>query len=877
MTQSDTRYTLRTSLIVWAFALIALTLLLVGTPDHALANDASRADETIDSGEPIAAYDETGDALPHDKQTESNASAPIETEENNDSASQAMTPLEPDSIEHGQATDSDNADELIDEPAVTADYAIGSPDEDTENPADTPTAHDVIVGETESDEIIVPGDYIIRTALADRSVLDVNGGSSANGANVQIYAYNGSNAQKWHIAETSEGSGLYTIASFVSGKVLDIAGAATWNGANVQMWESNGTKAQQWRIVAEGSNWRIISALKSDFVLDIAGGSSSNGTNAHAWSSNGTTAQLFNLIALKPDVSPSTVTLADGAYTITNSASSKVLDISGGSQASGGNVQQWEANNTYAQRFYLQRDENGYYRVFNIGSGLALDVSGADVMPGANVQQWAYNGSDAQLWSLQSATGGAYTLISKANGLALDIAGASRNNGANLQTYTPNGTNAQSFGLKKVSLLIGNSSHSFRSVASTSLAIDVAGASKSENAALQLYAYNGTMAQKLIATPSSSGSDTNEMYLSTLCADKYVNEHDGAIVQASAKTPWTLAYSTSGERRGIVFLASDGKAVSVSSAKSGSPLKLAALTGAQTQAFIPVLVGLIENGTYKIVNVGSNKVLDVASGSWSNGANIQQWTSNDSGAQAFVVEDAGNGYYRISNAMTGRALDVAGAQNFNGANVQQYQKNGTDAQLWKALYQNGHYVFVNKATNNALDVSGASKHDGANVDIWDQNGTVAQQWNLIATTYTPDAVLQEAIDRIGNLSSDTNYIIAVDRAHTRTIVFEGSAGNWTPIQNWVVSVGAPWSPTVTGHYTVGIRGYSFGHGYTAYYYTQFWGDYLFHSVLYNEGTFDIQDGRLGYQISQGCVRMNINDAKWIYDNIPAYTHVYVYN
>ena len=91
------------------------------------------------------------------------------------------------------------------------------------------------------------------------------------------------------------------------------------------------------------------------------------------------------------------------------------------------------------------------------------------------------------------------------------------------------------------------------------------------------------------------------------------------------------------------------------------------------------------------------------------------------------------------------------------------------------------------------------------------------------------------------------------------------------------STGAPSSPTVLGNYTItGYRMYSFGHGYTCYYATQFWGDYLFHSVPYNEGTHTIQDGRLGYSVSLGCVRLAINNAKWIYDTIPAGTFVKTY-
>ena len=34
-----------------------------------------------------------------------------------------------------------------------------------------------------------------------------------------------------------------------------------------------------------------------------------------------------------------------------------------------------------------------------------------------------------------------------------------------------------------------------------------------------------------------------------------------------------------------------------------------------------------------------------------------------------------------------------------------------------------------------------------------------------------------------------------------------------------------------------------------------------------------RDSRLGMNISHGCIRLKIDHAKWIYDNIPYYTKV----
>ncbi|HCQ88771.1 MAG TPA: hypothetical protein DIU45_02140, partial [Clostridium sp.] len=49
---------------------------------------------------------------------------------------------------------------------------------------------------------------------------------------------------------------------------------------------------------------------------------------------------------------------------------------------------------------------------------------------------------------------------------------------------------------------------------------------------------------------------------------------------------------------------------------------------------------------------------------------------------------------------------------------------------------------------------------------------------------------------------------------------------------------------------------------------------LFHSILYNlDGS--IRDGRLGMAISNGCVRLALENAKWIYDNIPEGTAIHI--
>ena len=151
------------------------------------------------------------------------------------------------------------------------------------------------------------------------------------------------------------------------------------------------------------------------------------------------------------------------------------------------------------------------------------------------------------------------------------------------------------------------------------------------------------------------------------------------------------------------------------------------------------------------------------------------------------------------------------------------------------------------------------------------NGTVAFKNAPPKPVYTPMQM------RANLYSSSTPYLILVNRSTHRVEIYQGWRGNWNTIAQWSCSDGAPGTPTVEGTFRVGSKGYYFDSGASrCYWYTQFYGNYLFHSVLYNKnGT--LRDGRLGMALSHGCVRLNINNAKWIYDHIPQGTTVVVYH
>lgn len=66
---------------------------------------------------------------------------------------------------------------------------------------------------------------------------------------------------------------------------------------------------------------------------------------------------------------------------------------------------------------------------------------------------------------------------------------------------------------------------------------------------------------------------------------------------------------------------------------------------------------IVSAGTYVIKNRG--KALDVYGGSTNNGANVQLWDDNQSGAQKWNVTVDSDGYITLVNLESGKALDVS--------------------------------------------------------------------------------------------------------------------------------------------------------------------------------------------------------------------------
>ncbi|WP_445636539.1 hypothetical protein NSTC745_01460 [Nostoc sp. DSM 114161] len=136
---------------------------------------------------------------------------------------------------------------------------------------------------------------------------------------------------------------------------------------------------------------------------------------------------------------------------------------------------------------------------------------------------------------------------------------------------------------------------------------------------------------------------------------------------------------------------------------------------------------------YYLANKNSSKYLDVTNFSTADGANVQQWTLNKSGAQQWLLEDAGNGYYYLVNKTSSKVLNVSGGGSADGTNVIQWSKGNDDNSKWKLEDAgDGYFYLIAKHSGKALDVANAGTADGANVQQYSKNSTNAQKWKFEA-------------------------------------------------------------------------------------------------------------------------------------------------
>ncbi|ORX41951.1 ricin B-like lectin [Piromyces finnis] len=128
--------------------------------------------------------------------------------------------------------------------------------------------------------------------------------------------------------------GWYFIKNPESGKYLQVS-AATNGSSGGNLVISKGTKdqGQKWKVTNVGKGLVTFTTALGDYMIDVSGGKNENGTNVQLYNAYGGDAQQFMILK----------TTQENVYTIGTKVSyfDKALDIEGMRTEDGTNVLQW--------------------------------------------------------------------------------------------------------------------------------------------------------------------------------------------------------------------------------------------------------------------------------------------------------------------------------------------------------------------------------------------------------------------------------------------------------------------------------------------------------------------------------------------------------
>ncbi|WP_029452067.1 L,D-transpeptidase [Clostridium algidicarnis] len=129
-----------------------------------------------------------------------------------------------------------------------------------------------------------------------------------------------------------------------------------------------------------------------------------------------------------------------------------------------------------------------------------------------------------------------------------------------------------------------------------------------------------------------------------------------------------------------------------------------------------------------------------------------------------------------------------------------------------------------------------------------------------------------------DIASGTNYLILVNIKEQKTYIYKGSKNKWSLTKEFLCSTGINGKETPKGTFTVQNKGdwfYTDKYDQGGKYWVGFKGNYLFHSLPFDKEQKNIVDTTLGKPASHGCIRLKVEESKWIYDNVPIGSKVIV--
>lgn len=367
----------------------------------------------------------------------------------------------------------------------------------------------------------------------------------------------------------------------------------------------------------------------------------------------------------KPDRLPlpangSDKSIADGDYLITSLLSEGRCLAYGGNGQSGQNVflRDYYAWGDTPYYWHLERQEDGSF-IIRSKAGTVLDVNGG---PGAagngpNIQVWNQIETNAnqRFYIVKSDDGNGYQLIPKCSGFRVDVDNAGITDGTNVRQYEPNGSYAQRFNLvkynkpkvnEKSASEVKSAGYVLRSKLSPNKAVVVEKGNPTKlGTNVLLWDYNKT-------TPDATAVWNLEKQAdgSFLVKNQYNNQYLDVVADGLSDRVNILTWEKHGKLSEQWYVVANG------------------------------------DGTYRFVNKGSGKVVDITGGLTANGTNVQQYLWHGHDAQRFYLDRYPAAvYYNVTfKGMNGENLSIQRVEKGENASypsaplVQGYEFTGWD-------------------------------------------------------------------------------------------------------------------------------------------------------------------------------------------------------
>jgi hypothetical protein len=143
----------------------------------------------------------------------------------------------------------------------------------------------------------------------------------------------------------------------------------------------------------------------------------------------------------------------------------------------------------------------------------------------------------------------------------------------------------------------------------------------------------------------------------------------------------------------------------------------------------------IQAGIYQVVNVKSNKCLDVVNSGTENGVEIKQYTCGTGDNQKWQIEPVGDGRYKLKAVHSGRVLSIGGgtpANELNGAKAIQWDDGAYETQKWRIEALGSGYRLLVNHSSKCLNVANGSTSNLAALIQQICSTTTNQQFKLKA-------------------------------------------------------------------------------------------------------------------------------------------------